>query len=485
MEHLRNCLHTSIQLLHKHQPSFMSHELLAKCYLALRQSNIHLSVTMKRAVSFFLLASFAAAQSVDALIERQLNTLLAIYRQVHANPELSYTEAQTSALIAEHLRRAGYSVFERVGKYTDSSLQCYGVVGVLRNGNGPTLLIRADMDALPVEEKTGLPYASTRVQRSERGEAVPVMHACGHDIHVTTLIGVGTVMAQLRDQWRGTLILVGQPAEERGAGARALLTDSLYQRFGRPDAVIGLHVDAEHPAGTVGVAAGPTTASVDMIDVTIRGVGGHGAYPHTTKDPIVMAAEFVMALQTIVSREIPPREPAVVTVGSICGGTKHNIIPDQVELQLTVRTYDERIRQQIISAIGTKAYGVARAAAVPPDRMPIVHVRPEEHTPPQHNDTALAQRLEVVFTRVFGRQNVYRPEPTMGGEDFAYYRLDGQIPSCFFRVGAVSPATYQNARERGEQLPSLHSSRFAPDAEPTLRTALRAMTHAALELLRR
>jgi hippurate hydrolase len=439
-----------------------------------------------RKIAFVLLAVGTVwCQTVETLVEGELPAIVELYRRVHANPELSYYEERTAALIADELRRAGYTVAERVGRYSDSTKTCYGVVGVLRNGSGPTLLVRADMDALPVEENTGLPYASTRRQKDERGESVAVMHACGHDVHVATLIGVGRIMARLRDRWKGTLILVGQPAEERGAGARALLADSLYERFGRPDVVLGLHTDAEHPAGTVGIGTGPTTASVDMIDVTIRGVGGHGAYPHTTKDPIVMAAEFVMALQTIVSREIPPREPAVVTVGSICGGTKHNIIPDEVNLQLTVRTYSDRIREQIISAIGAKAYGIARAAAVPLDRMPVVYVRPEEHTPPQHNDTLLAQRLESVFASVFGRENVYRTEPTMGGEDFAYYRLGGAIPSCFFRVGAVNPARYEQARASGEQLPSLHSSRFAPDAEPTLRTALRAMTHAALALLGR
>ncbi|MDW8075341.1 MAG: amidohydrolase [Bacteroidota bacterium] len=429
-------------------------------------------------------ASSLSAQSIETLVERHLSDIIALYKQIHANPELSYNEKQTAERIATELRRAGFTVFERVGKYAHSAFQSYGVVGVLANGPGPTLLIRADMDALPIEEKTGLPYASTRRQLSERGDSVYVMHACGHDIHVATLIGVARLLADLRSQWSGKVILVGQPAEERGAGARALLTDSLYERFGKPDIVLGLHTDAEHPAGTVGLTAGPITASVDMVDVTIRGVGGHGAYPHTTKDPIVMAAEFVMAIQTIVSRQIPPREPAVVTVGSICGGTKHNIIPDEVHLQLTVRTYTESIREQILAAIERIANGIAYAANVPPNRMPIVHRRPEEHTPPQHNDTALVQRLEKVFRRVFGPENVYHAEPTMGGEDFAYYRLGGKIPSCFFRIGAVNPSRYREARVRGEQLPSLHSSQFAPDPEPTLRTALLAMTHAAFELLR-
>ncbi|MCX7930029.1 MAG: amidohydrolase [Chlorobi bacterium] len=435
-----------------------------------------------RVVLLCSVVSCGWCQTVESLVERQLGSILTLYRHVHANPELSYHEEQTARLIAEELRKAGYSVTEHVGQYSNSTQICYGVVGVLRNGSGPTVLVRADMDALPVEEKTGLPYSSTRTYRSERGETVPIMHACGHDVHVATLIGVGRLMAQIRDQWRGTLMLIGQPAEERGAGARAMLSDSLYQRFGRPDVVLGLHTDAEHPAGTVGVAPGPTTASVDMIDVTIRGIGGHGAYPHTAKDPIVMAAEFVMALQTIVSRQVPPREPAVVTVGSICGGTKHNIIPDEVQLQLTVRTYNDRIREQILAAIKAKAYGIARAADVPTDHMPVVYVRPDEHTPPQHNDTALAQRLEHIFQRVFGKENVYRTEPTMGGEDFAYYRLGGAIPSCFFRVGGVNPAVYAQAQTSGEQLPSLHSARFAPDAEQTLRTAMRAMIHALLDV---
>lgn len=439
---------------------------------------------MKWALSLALGCSvLLPAQVVESHIKREITSVLEHYRHIHAHPELSYFEEQTSRLFAEELRKAGYSVTEQVGKYSDTSLHCYGVVAVLENGKGPTLLLRADMDALPIEEQTGVPYASRKRQSDGRGNEFPVMHACGHDVHVATLVGVGRVMAQLRNLWRGKLILVGQPAEERGAGARALLADSLYERFGRPDYVLALHTDAEHPAGTVGIAAGPVTASVDMIDVTIRGVGGHGAYPHTTKDPVVMAAQFVLALQTIVSREIPPTEPAVVTVGSICGGTKHNIIPDDVRLQLTVRTYNNRIRHHILSAIRAKANSVAQAMAVPPDRLPTVYVRSEEHTPPQHNDTALSERLRALFIRVFGPENVYRSSPTMGGEDFAYYRLDGQIPTCFFRVGAVNPEHYATAIARGEQLPSLHSSRFAPYAEPTLRTAMRAMCHAAIELL--
>lgn len=425
------------------------------------------------------------AQVVESHIEREIASVLERYRHIHAHPELSYFEEQTSHLLADELRKAGYKVTERVGRYSDTTLRCYGVVAVLDNGEGPLLLIRADMDALPIEEQTGVPYASRKRQRDGRGNEFPVMHACGHDIHVAMLIGVGRIMSQLRKLWQGKLILVGQPAEERGAGARALLADSLYERFGRPDYVLALHTDAEHPAGTVGIAAGPITASVDMIDVTIRGVGGHGAYPHTTKDPVLMAAHFVVALQTIVSREIPPTEPAVVTVGSICGGTKHNIIPDEVQLQLTVRTYSDSIRNRILNAIRAKANSVALAMAVPSDRMPSVYVRPDEHTPPQHNDTALSERLRSLFVRIFGPKNVYRSSPTMGGEDFAYYRLGGQIPSCFFRIGAVNPEHYAAARARGEQLPSLHSSRFIPDAELTLRTAIRAMCYAAIELLQR
>jgi len=435
-------------------------------------------------VAFWIISTLLLpAQSLEKLIEREIRDIVTLYMQLHTHPELSYYEVETAQRVARELRAAGFTVTERVGKYSDTTLQSYGVVGVLRNGTGPVLLIRADMDALPVQEQTELPYASTRTALDERGKTVPVMHACGHDVHVAMLVGTARLMSQLRTQWRGTLILVAQPAEERGAGARALLADSLYERFGRPDFILGLHTDAEHPVGTVGIAAGPITASVDMVDVTIRGVGGHGAYPHTTKDPIVMAAQFVLALQTIISREIPPRQPAVITVGSICGGTKHNIIPDEVTLQLTVRTYDDHIRDQIISAIGAKAYGIAQASGIPSDRMPVVFVRPQEHTPPQHNDTALARRLEQLFVRVFGAENVYQSEPTMGGEDFAYYRLAGQIPSCFFRIGAVNRQRFEEAHTRGEMLPSLHSSRFAPDPEPTLCTAIRAMCAAALELL--
>ena len=325
----------------------------------------------------------APSDDLGALVDPQFPALLAIYKDLHAHPEISMHEERTSALLAEELRKAGYTVAEHVGKYP-AGQAAFGVVAILHNGAGPTVLVRTDMDALPVEEKTGLPYAST---------TAGAMHACGHDLHMACFLGTARTLAGIRDRWHGTLMLIGQPSEERVNGARAMLADRLYERFGRPDYCIAQHDTPEIAAGEVGVVAGPMLSGANTVEVIIRGVGGHGARPETTKDPVVMAAEFVLALQTIVSRQTAPQDPAVVTVGSIHGGTRPNIIPDEVKLQISTRAFSEDVRRNILAAIDRTARGVALAAGVPEDRGPVVEVNESESVPVTYNDPALAGRL--------------------------------------------------------------------------------------------
>jgi amidohydrolase len=423
----------------------------------------------------------AGGQEVPALVSQQLPGLVTTYKGIHAAPELSHHEAKTSALLAGEMRKAGFTVTERVGKYPDGS-QAYGVVGILKNGAGPTLLIRADMDALPVTEKTGLAYASTVRGTNPAGQEVGVMHACGHDIHVTTMVGVARNMAALKSKWHGTLMLVGQPSEETIDGAKAMLADHLYERFGRPDLAIALH-DSNFAAGKVSVVPGPALASSTSIDVVMRGVGSHGAAPEMGKDPIVMASEFVVELQTVVSRSVPPQQPAVVTVGDIHGGTKRNIIPDEVKMELTTRCYSEAVRQTIIEGVKRTAKGVAIAAGVPEDRMPVVTVLENESTPAMINDVALSARLQRLFVAKLGADNVIETPPIMASEDFEMFSLDGKIPVVIFWLGAYDPAKVAESKKTGVGLPSLHSPFFAPLPEPALRTGVTAMTDAAVELL--
>jgi amidohydrolase len=427
------------------------------------------------------LTSRAIAQEVPVLVDKQLPSLLTTYKGLHAAPELSHHEAQTSALLAAEMREVGYTVTERVGKYPDRS-QAYGVVGIMKNGAGPTLLIRTDLDALPVTEDTKLPYASKVRAKNPAGQDVGVMHACGHDIHITTMIGVARNMAALKSQWHGTLMLVGQPSEETIDGAKAMLADHLYERFGKPDLAIALH-DANFAAGKVSVVSGPALASSTSIDVVMRGVGSHGAAPEAGKDPIVMASEFVVALQTIVSRSVPPSQPAVVTVGDIHGGTKRNIIPDEVKMELTTRCYSEEVRQMIIDGVKRTAKGVAIAAGVPADRMPIVTVLNDESTPATINDPALAARLQKIFVEKLGADNVIERKAIMGSEDFGIFSLDHKIPAVIFWLGAYDPAKVAESERTGVALPSPHSPFFAPLPEPALRTGITAMTDAAVALL--
>jgi hippurate hydrolase len=341
------------------------------------------------------------------------------------------------------------------------------------------------MDALPVEEETGLPYASKVIAKNDEGKDVHVMHACGHDVHVAAFIGTARALAKLKDQWHGTIVFVAQPAEEIGAGARALLKDGLYDRFGKPDFALGFHDKADVQAGHIAVTEGYTSANVDSVDVTVRGVGGHGAYPHKTKDPIVLAAEIINAWQTIVSRENNPLDPIVVTVGSIHGGTKHNIIPDEVKMQVTVRTYKSKVRERVLADIDRIAKGCAAAAGIPADLAPIVSVSKDFVTAGMYNNPELTKRLVAVWKKSLGEQNVEIVDAVMGGEDFSEYSLpDHSIPAVNFHFGAVDPAKIAESKETGKELPTLHSSKFAPVPEPTIRTGIIGMTTAVLELMK-
>jgi hippurate hydrolase len=434
---------------------------------------------------FSALVPLCAQQSIDGLVDRELPKLLETYQYLHRNPEISYQEAKTSAFIATELRKLGFEVTERFGKYDDPKRVSYGVVAVLKNGNGPTVLIRTDLDALPLEEKTGLPYSSSRKTKDDAGQEVSVMHACGHDIHITSFLGAASLLSQLKDRWRGTVLMIGQPSEERGAGAKAMLNGGLYTQFPRPNYILALHDNASMEAGTVGLCEGYTLASVTSVDIVVRGVGGHGAYPHMTKDPVVLASEIVVALQTIVSRENSPFDPAVVTVGSIHGGTKHNIIPDEVRLQITVRAYKEDVRKKILASIERIARGIATAAGVPSERMPVIIVDENEFTASTYNDPEFTRRVFRSFQSALGKDNVLKVDPVMGGEDFGAFSLEGKIPLCIYWLGAIDPAKVEKSQKDGAPLPSLHSSLFAPLPEPTIRTGMKATASAVLDLLKK
>jgi amidohydrolase len=436
---------------------------------------------------FILLPALALAeQSPQSLADAQLTSLLAIYKDIHSHPELSGHEERTASLIAKELRAAGCQVNEHFGKYENSKLKSYGVVGVMKNGDGPTVLVRTDTDALPVEEQTGLPYASKIVAQNDEGKDVHVMHACGHDAHIAAFVGTVQALSKLKDQWHGTILFVAQPAEETGNGARALLRDGLYEKFGKPNFALGFHDKADLVTGHIGVTEGYTYANVDSVDVTVRGVGGHGAYPHKTKDPIVLAAEMINGWQTIASRENNPFDPIVVTVGSIHGGTKHNIIPDEVKMQLTVRTYKPETRERVLAAIERIAKGIAAAGGVPPERAPVVSVSKDLFCPATYNNPELTKRLIDVWKQALGNENVEIVNATMGGEDFSEYSLaDHSVPAVDFHIGAVEPAKIAEYKQAGKELPSLHSSKFAPVPEPTIRVGVIGMTSAVLELMKK
>ena len=414
--------------------------------------------------------SMTSAETPGDWVHVNLQDIVDLYRHFHAHPELSFQEEQTAARLAQELRTLGAEVATGIGGH--------GVAAFIRNGEGPTVMLRSDLDALPVTEKTGLVYSSQVRVKNEKGVEVGVMHACGHDVHIANLIAVARYLSENKDLWKGTLMLIGQPAEERGAGAIAMLQDGLFERFPQPDYALALHVDATLAAGKVGFRTGYSLANVDSVDITVKGQGGHGAYPQTTIDPIVQAADLVMSLQTIVSREVKPLEPCVVTVGSIHGGTKHNIIGDACHLQLTVRSYTDEVRQQLLDAIQKRARGIAAAYGAPE---PVVII--SEGTPSLWNDPQLGNRMSRVFRRVLGKENVTEAEQSMGGEDFSQYGKAG-VPIMMFRLGAVDASRLKRYQQLGHNPPSLHSPNFYPDAGETLTTGIVVMSNALLELLK-
>ncbi len=422
----------------------------------------------------------AVQTDITASIEQQLPALTETYKHLHRNPELSRHEEQTSAFVAGELRKLGFTVTEHVGKYEDGA-QAFGVVAVMENGAGPRLMIRTELDALPVEEKTGLDYASTVKTTNAQGQQVSVMHACGHDLHMTVLLGAARELAEHKSQWHGTLMLIGQPAEEVAQGAAALLADHLYERFGRPDFVLSEHDTNDVAAGSIALKGGPLLASSTSINVTIRGIGGHGSAPQAGKDPIVLAAEFVLVAQTIVSRQIDPQQPAVLTVGTIHGGTKNNIIPDEVTMGLTLRTYSPAVRDQIIADIRRTAKGLAEAYGIPADRMPTVTV--VESAPVTFNDSNLAERLRASATAALGKERVLEARAIMASEDVGLFSLDGKIPAVMYWLGAADANKLEESLKSGVPLPSLHSALFAPVYVPAIKTGVAAMTAMALGLL--
>lgn len=404
-------------------------------------------------------------------------SLRALYEDLHRHPEISLQEKRTASIMAAQLRDAGCEVTEGVGGT--------GVVGVLRNGDGPVVMLRTDMDALPMPERTGLPYASTATAVSASGETVPAMHACGHDVHMASWVGAAHLLASMKDQWRGTVVFIGQPAEEIVHGARDMIADGLFERFPRPDFVLGVHVTNELPAGTIGVTSGPASAASNAVDVTFFGKGGHGAAPHLTVDPILIAARTVVTLQSIVAREVSPFEPAVVTVGTFHAGTKRNIIPDSAKIELTVRSYSSEIQAHLLEAITRISKAESAAAGAP--REPEVRIDPSESSDVVVNDPALAKRLADALRADLGESRIVPLGPVPTSEDFGTFGRVAGAPSIQFRIGAVEPGVYAAAAKEGRvhELPGPHNSMFAPDAEPTIRTGVAVFTHSTLELLRR
>jgi amidohydrolase len=412
------------------------------------------------------------ADEVKKHVEAHFNQLEALYKHLHTHPELSLHEVETAARLAKEMRALGFEVTEKVGGT--------GVVAVLKNGAGPVVLVRTDMDALPVTERTGLPYASTVRVRDRSDHEVGVMHACGHDMHMTCWMGTARVLSEMKERWQGTLVFIGQPAEEIGSGARQMLADGLFRRFPRPDYCLMLHCDALKPHGSVTFTEGPALANAGAVEIVVNGKGGHGAAPHTTVDPIVLAARIVLDLQTLVSRETNPTDPAVVTVGSIHGGSKSNIIPSKVTLQLTVRSTKDSVHRHLLEGIRRIAEGDARAANAPP---PDVNVDSEEFTPALINDAKLTRRIVATFNEVLGAEKVIERPPVLGADDFALYGREG-IPIFMYSLGTISPERVaQMEKGSAPPLPSLHSDLYYPVPEPSIKTGVLTMSMAVLSLL--
>ena len=404
----------------------------------------------------------------------QAETLMDVYKHLHANPELSSMETETAAYLAKRMKKLGFEVTENFGGT--------GVVSVMKNGPGKIIMIRADMDGLPVKENTGLPYASKVVKKDRFGDEWPVMHACGHDIHMTTFLGTAQELVANKDLWSGTLVMILQPAEEISHGAKDMLKAGLFTKFPRPDYNLALHANSGMPAGKVGITSGYALANVDSVDITVKGVGGHGAYPQTTKDPIVLASQIVLALQTIVSREVAAQDSAVVTVGSIHGGTKHNIIGEEVKLQLTVRSYSDETRDKLLASIKRISENMGRVAGLPDDKLPVVEIK-DEYTPAAYNNPDLSAKAMKTMAKVIGKENVIASDPVMGGEDFGRYgRTDPKIPGMIYWLGAANPTEVKATKKAGKSMPSLHSPFFKPDAAAAIPVGVDTMTATAVSL---
>ena len=424
---------------------------------------------MKLLSRIFLISFFLPA---IAFTEVDLNEL---YIDLHQNPELSFQEEETSQKLAQLLKDMGFKVTPEVGGF--------GVVAVFENGPGKTLMIRADMDALPLEEKTGAKYASKKKSINQVGAEVFTMHACGHDIHMTSLIGTAQNLIKMREDWSGTLVLNLQPAEERGSGARAMIRDGIFERFPRPDFNLALHVSADLPAGKVAYVPGWAMANVDSMDIIVKGIGGHGAYPHKTIDPIVLSAQLINNIQTIRSREISPLDAAVVTVGSIHGGTKHTIIPSEVRLQLTLRSYTDEVRNNTISSIKRISRGLADSVGLPEELYPVITLK-DEYTPALYNNPEFTETIRLIAEEALGKENVIKSTPVMGGEDFGMYgRVEPKIPSVLFWLGAVNKKVYDRSKREDIELPSLHSPFFLPDYKPSIETGVKVTTAMAINIL--
>jgi len=437
-----------------------------------RQVHLFTFITVGLLSASSLRAQKVAMTATDAAIEKELPDLVKLYKHLHENPELSLQEQQTSAKMAAELKAAGFEVTSKLGGY--------GVVGVLKNGAGPTVLVRADMDGLPIIEKTGLPYASKVRVRNKEGVEVGVMHACGHDVHMSCFIGAAKALAATKDYWQGTLLFVAQPAEEVVAGARAMLDEGLYKKFGKPDYALALHADPLKPVGVISYTDGLALANSDTVDITVKGKGGHGAAPHLSIDPIVLSARIILDLQTIVSREVNPLDPCVVTVGSIHGGTKHNIIPNEVKLQLTVRTTKPEVRKGVLEAIARIAKAAAVGAKAPE---PDIVVSETQFTPATINDSALVKRTTTLLKSVFSEKNIQTRPPQMGAEDFGRFSKDG-VPIFMFFLGSVSQEKYDASLKPGAAaLPGMHTDAYYPEPDKAIRVGARAMSLSVIDLL--
>ena len=422
-----------------------------------------------------LVSPLLNAQALKLDLDTSMLAIEKLYLDLHQSPELSYKEKQTGKKIAERLQKLGFDVTDNVGGY--------GVVGIYKNGQGPTVMIRTDTDGLPIIEQTGKTYASTITTINDQGIEVGVMHGCGHDIHMSSFIGTAEQLIMHKNQWQGTLMMVAQPAEEVGGGAKAMLKEGLFNKYAKPDHIIALHVSASVAAGKVAMKNEYTMASVDSVDISIKGKGGHGAYPHTTIDPVIIAARTILALQTITSRELSPLEPSVITVGSIHGGSKHNVISDEVKLQLTLRSYNPDVRNAQIAAIKRITAGIAKSAGLEESLYPVVKVHEDESIPSTYNNPAQTNLVRNAIKSAIGDANVLETEAVMAGEDFGLYgRTDENIPITLFWLGGVNQQQYAKAIKNNETLPSLHSSKFAPDYKVALPTGIKAMSNAAVAL---